>query len=272
MRVAGTLLAAFWLVVFGLLVAGYIAGAQPTLADGPEIDHSDPPNEVAADALRQLQYRDHTMEHWFFTDNQTTGARSGGILFRIHVQHSERRYRMIMWGDTTLPTMSDNETAVVTPDQQPPDYELFGNDNFYRWQWNSELTYWMRNRRAPMYDEINDLSIGHTRSAVSNASGTVVADNESVLAVRVTDPEALSRIDDQFGRYGRNSSMTVVVAKGENPHLTRVTLRNHTAAVEETIYIRNVGTATAPRPEQLPPVAATETAVRISRGLDELFD
>lgn len=263
-RVAGTLVAALWLIVLGLLVAGYVAGAPPEQADSPEIDHSEPPNEVAADALQQLQYRDHTSEHWVFIHNRTANTTRGGIVFRVHFQHSERRLRFAVWEDSL-----DTERSAVSPDSEP-NYVLFGND-FYKWQQNSNPDYWTRNPSGFTYNKASQSSIWGANTVFRNASATVVANNESVLAVRVTDSEALSRVDDQFGRYGRNSSMTVVVAKGENPHLTRVTLRNRTAAIEETIHVRNVGTATAPRPEPLTRVTATETIARIDHGLDELF-
>lgn len=262
----GAVLGALWLVLLGLLVAGYVAGAQPTSDAGPEIDHSEPPNEVAVDALRRLRTRDYTAELWVFEHNRTLGTTSGGIVHRIHLQHSERRYRMISWGTTTFTT----ESGVITPDQSP-DYAVFGNDNFYIWQRNPKTKSWERRRRGSRYADMNGGGLGDTNEAFADAPGTVLADNESVLVVRVTNPDALARVDHGFSRYKHNASVTVVVTKGANSHVERITFRNRTLGVEETTHIDDVGTATAPRPEPAPPVTVTETVVRITRGLRELF-
>lgn len=260
----GAVLGALWLVLVGLLVAGYVAGAHPTPDPGPKIDHSEPPNEVVVDAFRQLRTRDHTAELWFFDRNRTTGTTTGGIIYRVHLERSERRYRMVSWGTTTFAT----ERGVVTS-KRSPDYVIFGNDNFYVWQQNPENGRWERRRGSP-YDSVDDYVVSEVDDAFVDASGTVVADNESALVVRVTNPEALARIGG-IGYYERNASATVAVTKGENPHVERITLRNRTAGIVETTYVNNVGTATAPRPEPAPPVTVTETVVRTVRGLRELF-
>ena len=266
---AGAIVGLLWLVVVGLLVAGYVAGEQPAPESGPQIDHSEAPSEVAADALAQLDYRDHTSELWYFRKNYTAGTVSGGIVLRLHVEHSERRLRMISWGTRTLGV--DNQT--ITPDETPG-HVLFGNDDYYRWQKNSRTGVWRRiPRRGVVYpDSVEDFTSNGGIAELRSSSPTVVTDNESVLAVRVTDSAVLTRFS-LLGYYDRNASATIVVSKGENPHLERVTFRNRTGeeTFTETIYVRNVGNATAPRPEPAPSVSVTEILARIARGLGRLF-
>lgn len=265
----GAIVGALWLVVAGLLVTGYVAGEQASVESGPQIDHSEAPGEVAADALAQLGHRDHTSELWYFQKNHTTGAVSGGIVLRLHVEHSERRLRMASWGTQTFG--ADNET--ITPDRAPG-HVLFGNDDYYRWQKNPRSGVWRRiPRRGVVYpDSVENFNPNGGIAELRDSSPTVVTDNESVLAVRVTDSAVLTQFT-LLGYYDRNASATIVVSKGENPNLERVTFRNRTGeeTFTETIYVRNVGNATAPRPEPAPSVSATEILARIARGLGRLF-
>lgn len=254
----GALLGALALVSAAILAAGYVAGAPRDPGTGPTVDLAEPPGEVVADALADLRYRDHVLEWHLVVTNRTAGTSQGGLAFRAHIEHSERRVRLRVW-----------PTALSTPpDDRGLSTVFFGTDAL-KYEGTPERGHWARIVDGGVrYDEGGVADLGMRPAVLRNATWAV-SENESALVLRQTDPAVLRRTRPNEN-YRRNASMTVVVAKGEDPRLRRVTFVNRTAGARETFVVREYGTATAPRPNGVPPVTVTEVLARSVRGLERL--
>lgn len=251
-----------------LAVVGFIAGGPTDYGEPPSVDSGEPPGEVAADALAQLAHRDHATERWLSARNHSTDQVRGGVVWRVSVEHSERRIRMTSWGTATL---GADPGETVTPDRTPG-VELFGNANYYRWQRQPGDGTWSRVFTGGMnYDRTRFLPV-ESVAPLREGSWTVATENDSALVVRSDDASVTSAFSTIY-RFRQNATATVVVSKGADPVVRRVTLRNDTGRVtqSETFVVREVGPATAPRPEPAPPVSVTETLARVAVGLERLF-
>ncbi len=256
------------LLAAALAVAGYVAGGPTDYDEPPAVDHAEPGGEVAADALAQLAYRDHTTERWVSVRNRSTDRAKRGVVRRVTVEHSERRVRMTSWGTATLGA----EPGETVTTNRTPGFELFGNRLYYRWQRRPGDGTWERVFTSGRnYDRHRFLPV-ESVEPLRGASWTIVAENDSALVVRTGDSRATAAFATLF-RYREDATATVVVAKGPNPHVTRVSLRNRSGprVQTETFAVREVGSATAPRPEPAPPVSVTETVARVVVGLERLF-
>lgn len=257
-RRVGRVVGAFLVVCLVVGAVGYALGPDPGVRSAPAVDADERPSQVVADAAAQLWVRDHTWELWVEERNRTTGRVSGGIRWRMRVQHSRDRVRIVVWD---VPAQA-NET--VGP-ADPPERRGFAT-RYQGWVTSPDADGWRR----------HDAAYGPTASApvrsvagLRNASMTVVSENETALVVRTSDERAMGAL--QMGGRG-NVTATFVVAKTADPYLSRVTVRQEAdGTVEVTVVdVSDVGTTTAPRPDSIPQVTLTEVAQRTLLGLKSL--
>lgn len=256
----GFLLGLVWLAVLGLLVAGFLVGPAPVdAADAPAVDTGDPPAAVAADAVEQLRYRDHTVAEWWRFENRSTGEVGGGIFYRLEISHEHRRIHALGYGgvyrdEWTAPTDSHGEVfagSLASYDRSP------GGP-------------WQRagSTRATYRRDVS--SLGRTADVLRNADASVASENATTLVVVSRDPEVL----EAYGVDPENdASVRFVVAKGEAAHLSRVVVsaQREEYDVRRTLVVTDVGSTDAAPPADVPPAPATGALARAVAGLERLF-
>ena len=262
-RRVGFVLVAVVLVCLAIVVAGYVVGPNPGVQSAPAVDVDEPPPEVVADATAQLWVRDHTWEQWTQERNLTTGAARGGIVAQVRVQHSRKRVRVTQWDFL----YEENETVEPT---DPPVYEGFSRRHAAWGSWTDEDDWNRITGIEPVYGPRSSAPV-YYNSQFRNASMTVVSENESALAVRTSDERALEALE-MSGAPG-NVTVTFVVAKTENPYLSRVTVRHQrNESVDVNTYrVSAVGNTTAPKPDGVPAVTPVEVVRRTYFGVESLL-
>lgn len=257
----GTLLACLWLLVAGLLLAGFVVGPAPTdTADAPEVDTSDPPSEVAADAVAELRVRDHTVERWYRKVNTTSGERRGGIAYRVRVDHDDREVRVHTYPEVYY-------EGITRPSDAR--YEFYGT-TAVRWQRAAPGGHWRRTPRHGYVYEHYPSEVTDFEDAFRGAEAVVVAENVSKLVIRVTDEETL---DAHFASPNATQRrLVVVVDKRPEPHLARITYtaRGPDYRQRSTYDVSEVGTTDARRPGRAVPPWATHGAIRSLAGLERI--
>ena len=262
--VFATLLSVGWLLLLALLVAGFVVGPAPP-EDPPSIDADDPPATVAANALAQLDARDHTLERWLYRENATTGAVSGGILYRITIEHSAGEVRVrnypgaLASGEWTTPSAYS--------------YRFFGT-RIVKYQRIGDGP-WRRVVGGGFVYDKGARSLARYAPAVRRANVTVATENATHLVLSITE----SRVVDRFAGFSpaRNVSddtVRLVVRKGSTPHLQRAVYRGRTddGVYRERHVIRNFGSAEARPPDGVPGTGASDAIARTVLGVERIVD
>lgn len=256
-------LAAVVLLCLGAAVVGFAVGPDPGVRSAPAVDTDERPSEVVADAATRLWVRDHTWELWVREQDRATESATKRIVWRVRVQHSRSRFRVVVWDD------SEGPNGTVHPSDPPMRYGY--SRRYAAWGRIPEEDDWRRySGIEPVYEPKRSAPVT-TVSGLRNASMTVVSENETALVVRTSDERALSALRSDFRRG--EVTATFVVAKTEDPHLARYTVRKETneTVVVTTVQVSAVGTTTALKPEGVPPITPMEFVRRTVFGLEALF-
>lgn len=260
-----TLLSIGWLVLLALFLAGFVVGPAPP-DEPPAIDTGESPSNVAADALAQLEVRDHTFECWLYRRNVTTGNVSGGILYRTTVEHSAGEVR------TRIYLAALEKGKWITP--SAPTYSVFST-RWVQYQGTGDEGPRVRvHGKGRLYDG-DTTALARHAPRVRRANVTVAAENSTHLVISITE----DRVVDRFAGYSRsrnvsNDVVRLVVRKGSEPHLDRVVYRGETDAVSyrERYLVRNVGTADARLPADAPGMEVTAAIGRTGRGVERIVE
>lgn len=262
--VFATLLSIGWLLLLALLVAGFVVGPAP-LQDPPSIDADDPPATVAADALAQLDARDHTLERWLYRENATTGNVSGGILYRITIDHSAGEVRVRNYPDALAPGAWTGRSA--------SSYRFFG----------TRIVTYQRIGDGPwrrvvgggyVYDD-GAKSLARHAPAVRRANVTVATENATHLVLSITEGPVVDRFAGfSPARNVSNDTVRLFVRKGSKPHLQRAVYRGRTGAgvYRERHAIRHFGTAEARAPDGVPGTGASDAIARTVLGVERIVE
>jgi len=213
----------------------------------PSVDFSDPPAEVVADASDQFRHRDHAWSLWIWTENRTTGERSGGVFTRFRVDRERNRFRATAW-----PRPGDGDNLVTPAD--PPTRRLFSS-RYFTWIQRSGEGEWELLTVPGKYLQ-SFPGPGFPTEELRNASVTVVSENESALVVRTRDRDVV----DALNVRSENTTATFVVAKTADPYLARVTTRHVEPDEVEVASIRveDVGNVDVRFPENTERVTPLE--------------
>lgn len=259
---------AFGVLLLGFLIVatvGYAVGPEPGIQSAPTVDTDGPPSEVVADAATQLRVRDHTYELWQVERNRTTGSVNGGILWRMRIQHSRDRIRSVVWDGHSR----SNDTVEPT---ERPEREGFSNRYTVWVNDTDDAKGWHRyeSRIEPLYQPTTASPVRYP-SELRNVSMETVAENETTLIVRTSNEQALEAL--HFGGSRGNVTITFVVAKTDDPYLSRVTVREemNDRVDVTTLRVSAVGTTTAKRPDPLPPTTPVEVFRRSAMGVASLL-
>lgn len=176
--------------ILGLLIfvgLGFLAGGPIPRDDPPELDFSEPKHEVAADAIEQLQYRDHTAVTYKITTNRTTNYSKRRIGKTIRVQHSKRRAKLVIHltqfdgGNVTLQVFQNR-------------YRSWAKQPGEAWETikpGAEIRY----RQGMVGGIIPEPETHNVAAALDGTNWSVFHENTSVLQLRTTDERAIDVID-----------------------------------------------------------------------------
>ncbi|MFB6142903.1 MAG: hypothetical protein ABEJ30_06125 [Halorientalis sp.] len=253
---AGTV-GALWLALLALVVVGFLLGG-PAAADAPAIDASEPPAEVAADALARLEAVPHTTELWFRSTNYNRGRRTGGILLRVHVEPGTGAVRLGQWrgaldgDDVVLPSAAHDQFFVQGP---------------VRWRRPAGADSW---HRAPLGADVlggGSDALPVDPDALRSANVSVVRETGDRLVLAVADTGPLRE-----GRQPPEQTARIVVDTGSTPHLERLAFvtQRETGSQRWLYRVTNWGTARARRPPSVPGTTVTGVLARSARGLSRL--
>lgn len=300
------LLSVIWLLVAGLLAAGYVVGPAPTVdaASAPAVDFDEPPSEIAADAHAQFRVRDHTVEHRLLhvqgSDPTVLGDPAGsprgdhpvpphestriagGVLSRTAVNYSTERVRI-----RTYPTILHEGYTEADAPHVGLQASRFGR--WGRWgpngSWSRTIQTWEDPPRnfspytSGEHPSVQSGLPGVDPADLRRSEASIHRENGTTMVIEFTAGPALDRFSGSLawdllsGGNATSERLLVVVRKGPVPHVARMeyTARGPSTLVRHSLLVSHVDATGVPHPDRTPPTAATGGVARAVAGVERIL-